>query len=437
MNELDLLVENYFTDSFEASDLFRLVEQVMVEASDTLFQQIGSALNSQKEQLHIASIMKSGASTLYVRFKTKRDRANGIAGVKQLLVDSGFAVEDRKLSAHSVPVSYISGGDPSLGTIKLVYKYDIQTRVGLAFEHILAYVMTGEITDKLKKAIDLPQNTDKQDVFRMLDSDKWAQYVERAQAARVSIEERLGEIKNTTVAGGTGSKADLVLTLADGNKVGISLKLAIGSTNIYIYNKDLGDGSEAKSLIPSPTGEPWWMIGRKRFFSELRQQQGFPQDIVYDPNSSDYNPPDWMLEAKKQYSAIYKAVVVNLFAQIRNLLFESLGNMTLENLADVVEDAHLGKAAPNEARMPLYKLESAPSGISLEEVPQTTPNMVEIEMNKLMPKNMVYFRKSSAGAPTSTIIIDIPGMHKVYINSVKFRSNLLATNRGNLKIKTR
>jgi hypothetical protein len=30
MNELDLLVENYFTDSFEASDLFRLVEQAML-----------------------------------------------------------------------------------------------------------------------------------------------------------------------------------------------------------------------------------------------------------------------------------------------------------------------------------------------------------------------------------------------------------------------
>ena len=30
MNELDLLVENYFTESFEASDLFRLVEQVML-----------------------------------------------------------------------------------------------------------------------------------------------------------------------------------------------------------------------------------------------------------------------------------------------------------------------------------------------------------------------------------------------------------------------
>ena len=32
MNELDLLIENYFTESFEASDLFRLVEQVMDEA---------------------------------------------------------------------------------------------------------------------------------------------------------------------------------------------------------------------------------------------------------------------------------------------------------------------------------------------------------------------------------------------------------------------
>ena len=31
MNELDLLVENYFTDSFETSELFRLVEQVMGE----------------------------------------------------------------------------------------------------------------------------------------------------------------------------------------------------------------------------------------------------------------------------------------------------------------------------------------------------------------------------------------------------------------------
>ena len=30
MNQLDLLIENYFTESFETSDLLRLVEQVML-----------------------------------------------------------------------------------------------------------------------------------------------------------------------------------------------------------------------------------------------------------------------------------------------------------------------------------------------------------------------------------------------------------------------
>ena len=29
MNELDLLIENYFTESFETSELFRLVEEIM------------------------------------------------------------------------------------------------------------------------------------------------------------------------------------------------------------------------------------------------------------------------------------------------------------------------------------------------------------------------------------------------------------------------
>ena len=41
MKELDLLVENYFTESFEASDLFRLVEQVMEERGLLLEAELG------------------------------------------------------------------------------------------------------------------------------------------------------------------------------------------------------------------------------------------------------------------------------------------------------------------------------------------------------------------------------------------------------------
>ncbi len=445
MKELDLLVENYFTPALDATDILRLVEQVMNEPSEDIFKQIGRTLSSRKDEFGISSVVRTGKNDVYVRFATKKDRSMGVSGVKGLLSKNGLIVNDRKLSSHSIPVSYVSKvDDNSSRIVKIVYKYDIQTRTGLAFEHILAYVITNRITEKLKKSIDLPKDATDDEVKATLNSDKWREYTNtRAPAAYDSIKREFGEVEDAIVAGGTGSKADLVLTVNDGKKVGISLKLAIASTNIYIYNKDIGDGTESKSLIPSPTGEPWWMVGRKRFFNELRKKKDFPDNISYNPSSSDYNPPDWMLLAKKQYSQTYDEVVMNLFTEIRNKLFDSLGNMTLESLADIVEEAHLGKASPNEERMPLYKLASSRSGISLKEVPQTTPNMVEIELNKLTPIDMVRFKQSipSKAKPESrnlsTIIIDIPGMHKVYINSIKFRSNLLATNKGNLKIKTR
>jgi len=47
--ELDLLIENYFTDSFEASDLFRLVEQVMLSEAGMQ----ASQLRKSKERIRI------------------------------------------------------------------------------------------------------------------------------------------------------------------------------------------------------------------------------------------------------------------------------------------------------------------------------------------------------------------------------------------------
>ena len=41
MKELDLLIENYFTESFETSDLLRLVEQVMDERGLLLEAELG------------------------------------------------------------------------------------------------------------------------------------------------------------------------------------------------------------------------------------------------------------------------------------------------------------------------------------------------------------------------------------------------------------
>jgi len=60
MNELDLLVENYFTDSFEASDLFRLVEQVLSEQEE--LQDIVGVIVSKVNQHTDTSKVKSQTS---------------------------------------------------------------------------------------------------------------------------------------------------------------------------------------------------------------------------------------------------------------------------------------------------------------------------------------------------------------------------------------
>ncbi len=58
MNELDLLVENYFTESFEASDLFRLVEQVMLSEAGLPASQIKKY--PERIQLFITKIETPG-----------------------------------------------------------------------------------------------------------------------------------------------------------------------------------------------------------------------------------------------------------------------------------------------------------------------------------------------------------------------------------------
>ena len=93
------------------------------EAPDQLFQEIGKVLKDRAEDLKIASITRRGNSEVYIRFKTAQDRIDNIPDVKKLLADSGFALEDRKLRAHSIPVSYAS--KEGQGTVKIVYKFDI------------------------------------------------------------------------------------------------------------------------------------------------------------------------------------------------------------------------------------------------------------------------------------------------------------------------
>ena len=87
MNELDLLVENYFTDSFEACDLFRLVEQMMGEQKDFSFphQQVVSLMRTRFDDDTISfTVSERDPREATIRVPTS-DRIEAAADIKRFL----------------------------------------------------------------------------------------------------------------------------------------------------------------------------------------------------------------------------------------------------------------------------------------------------------------------------------------------------------------
>ena len=87
MNELDLLIENYFTESFETSDLFRLVEQVMEEQKDFSFpnQQVVSLMRTRFGDDTISfAVSQKDPRDITIVVPTS-DRAEAAADIKRFL----------------------------------------------------------------------------------------------------------------------------------------------------------------------------------------------------------------------------------------------------------------------------------------------------------------------------------------------------------------
>ena len=87
MNQLDLLIENYFTESFETSDLFRLVEQVMEEQKDFSFpnQQVVSLMRTRfgDDTISFAASQKDPRDITIV--VPTSDRAEAASDIKRFL----------------------------------------------------------------------------------------------------------------------------------------------------------------------------------------------------------------------------------------------------------------------------------------------------------------------------------------------------------------
>jgi len=392
-----------------------------------ILNKIKKKINSlNKEELGIISVTPSNKSeaAIVVRCKDKKNIDSARSAVKSAIDELGLSTNNRIIAKFepSTESTEVSMNDGS-GGVYIVYKYDIGSREGLALEHVMGLLLTKKVTPELKNRLDLPPEASKKEVKQKLKTD-YADVLSTAFQGKKLIDEKIGEITDARSEGSRNSKADLILTTADGHTYGLSIKLVTeeGREVRFTYNKNLGYGDdEDETLVKSPNGRPWWLIGRQNFAKKLgRQFKGNPEDL---------DPPGWMTKAKESKSDLYKEAMEETYAALREVFVGNLKRMKLKQLVDMVNEAHTGGEQEEEYEK-LYVLTSDAEGIRLEAKGHEEPDIEKIKMSGIKKSDIV----KTDGA---RIIIDIPGMSPLTIHGLKFHSNMLSSNREDLKIKTR
>lgn len=346
--------------------------------------------------------------------------------VRSAIKGDGISLEDKLVKKFdpSIECTVAEYSDGS-GRVYVVYKYDIGSREGLALEHVVQFLLTRKITDELKNRLDLSPEASKEDVKEKLKGD-YRDTLDVALKGKKLIDSKIGQVVDAESVGSANNKADLILSLADGRKVGLSIKLVTeeGRGVRFTYNKNLGYGDETDdNLVRNPSGKPWWLVGRQIFARKVGSRS-------YNPDKEDYEAPTWMTKAKENHPDIYKEAMSEVYAKVRDVLTTNLRRLKLKELVAMVNEAHMGAEEERGEYDDFFVLTSTSEGVNLERQGGGKPDLETIKA-KGMNKNDIVRQEDSL------IIIDIPGLEPLTIHSVKFHSDMLSGDKQNLKIKTR
>lgn len=383
---------------------------------------LADVVDPEKGIISVSPSTKSG-NALVVRCEDKEHIAAARKAVKNAVKRSGITLLDRVIAKYdpSIETTVVSYSDDS-GRVYVVFKYNVSTREGLALEHVMAMMLTGKITSELKSRLDLPQEANKDQILSKLKTD-FADVLAVALRGKSMLEGRVGKITDAQSEGSRNSKADLIITSENGKKYGLSIKLVKeeGREVRFTYNKNLGYGDEQEdNLVKNPSGKPWWLVGRQIFAKKIGRS--------YNASSDDLQPPSWMEKAKEKKDDLYKESMEEVYRRLRHVFVDNLRHLKLKEIVDMVNEAHLGDEKERNQYEKLFVLSSDVDGIKLKESGFEKP-----DMEKLQGLNKSDIIKTDG----AKIIIEIPGMSPLTIHGLKFHSNMLSSNREDLKIKTR
>lgn len=403
----------------------------------------------------VEDISTKTISRLKIVFRNALTRYQGINDVRQILSDFNFV--EVPTSKSTIPMDqYTYEFEGATNKVQILWKFRNNSTFGNAYEHIMAYTLSGLVTPQLLNYLypheEDPSIFSTNEVSATLQEAQWSPLYNAALRDAEKLVSQFGTISNVVVQGGTGAKGDLRFYQkkedeggAVEGEVELSIKFSItDSNNIFIYNKDMGYGDEEWSLIRNPRGEKWYQTFRRLFFEAIKDNSNIESPETYDPRTDDdgIKPPRWMIKAYNENKDIVREVSAEIYSEINRLFVNNIINYEgsdrerIEFLAKMIVDAYHGAEVVSyydientaiQRRAPLYKLNASISNSSLEEVPLLYPNN---EAFALAPEQLVQTNGSN-------IIIKVPGMQTLVINSFKFRNNAISTRTSDLRIKTR
>jgi len=191
MNELDLLVENYFTDSFEASDLFRLVEQVMDDDLPIF----------KKNEGDIAEGLFALALALYIADGTIDERKFNALRAK---IDPADTFEELVAEKEL-------GGDPDLFRVKLTLRLKSVKTTGMSFGQYLQDVPT--INKKINTLVNqLPEKKAIKEIMAVRD-----EIINNTKKEVVEFHILADGVAGESSGGVIKSDVELTITVAEGS----------------------------------------------------------------------------------------------------------------------------------------------------------------------------------------------------------------------------
>lgn len=290
--------------------------------------------------------------------------------------------------------------------------------------------------------------------------------IKQAEASYAELQgnKELGTPEDVKFAGGRGIKGDLLLVFQAGREVDLSLKAEEkAGTNNFIFNKDLGDGTNEKTLgaastpgrtgglqwnqnlIPAPGGVAWWQIARKNMVENL------PPGTLTDEEMEDFHTSmngggqANLLKVRKAlaqdkeaggtaYKESAKAQASALVALKDSLEELAKSNDGKRKIISLLEEAQFGSSATRE----LFKLTSSPSAAKAKREVSTIDSLYtgdEITDETLAKVNIPITQSKN----TITVEIEYDGkkLNELKVSGLKFRSSVFGTKASELSIKTR